>query len=288
MPRHSYLIVGLAKTGTTIIATTLRNTLRINDFCIEPQEIASVAKFDNCDRLVIKIIFDHWRLQSEALRTFAGKAIANKALTAIILVRDPRDEAISRLHYFAFDYFSGRPTTEEERDEWVDVFRRKEAEPDRIGLTDMQRHLMDRFGRGFLPDKEIYNSYSRFIDDMLTLDASACHLLRYEDFIGDNVQNPSLDSILSGPREIRVAELEQVRRTGSSGEWNSYLTDEDLKFINGTCEAFLRKFGYPLQRQSARGRPSPATGSQYVQKLIDEARRRFHKRLERTGNPSHQ
>jgi hypothetical protein len=58
MSRQWYVIVGLAKTGTTAVAMTLLNTLRIPAFCMEPEDAAEVAPFAGHQRLVVKILFE--------------------------------------------------------------------------------------------------------------------------------------------------------------------------------------------------------------------------------------
>jgi Sulfotransferase domain len=269
-----YLIVGLAKTGTTAVAMTLRNTLRVSDFCIEPKELATIEQAVASRRLVIKIIFDHWKTSADTLKAFVRNSVGERTLATIAIVRDPRDEAVSRLHYAAFDYFSTRPTTDDQRAAWIEIFRRKEETPDSISLIDMQNEIVRQFGRRFLPAKDLYETYCRFIDDIMDMDATAVHLLRYEDFVRDTIPNKALQAMLSGSRDVG-AELRRVYRSGSSGDWQHFLTGNDLVTINTTCEPFLRRFNYPFERISALGRPSAATGSDYVAKLIDEARSQF-------------
>jgi len=278
MSRERYVIVGLAKTGTTAVAMTLRNTLRIAGFCMEPHDLAAIEA-EASDRLIVKILFDHWVDRAQQLREFLCNASNGPAPTTIIVVRDPRDEAISRLHYLAYNYFSTRPTTDEDRAAWVDIFRQKEAAPQRVGLIDMQRQIIDRFGAGFLITRHVYESYLRFVDDILTKNDKPAHFLRYEDYVARTIPRGPLQALLSGSRDVGAA-FQRVHRRGSSGDWHTFLTDDDLTTINGVCEAFLRRFGYPLGRDSDRATPSEAishsTGSEYVERLITEARRDYH------------
>jgi hypothetical protein len=285
MPPEWYLIVGLAKTGTTAVAATLRNTLRVSDYCIEPAELATIEQAVGCRRLVIKIIFDHWKARADTLKAFVNNSVGDHTLATIAIVRDPRDEAVSRLHYAAFDYFSTKPTTEDQRAAWIEIFRRKEAAPNSISLIDMQNQIMRQFGRGFLAAKDLYETYCQFIDDIMESDATAVHLLRYEDFVRDAIPNPVLRAMLSGSRDVGPT-FRRVHRSGSSGDWQHFLTDSDLTVINSTCEPFLRRFNYPLERSGASGGPSAATGSDYVERLIDEARSQFREPEQRITRPS--
>ena len=60
MTREWYIIAGLAKTGTTVVARTLARTLQINKFCMEPKSLMDIEPFAKEPRLTIKIIFDAW------------------------------------------------------------------------------------------------------------------------------------------------------------------------------------------------------------------------------------
>jgi hypothetical protein len=268
----------LAKTGTTAVAMTLRNTLRISGFCMEPQDLAAIEA-EPSDRLIVKILFDHWVDRAQQLRELLCDAGSGPAPIAIIVVRDPRDEAISRLHYLAYNYFSMRPTTDEDRDAWVDIFRQKEAAPRRVGLIDMQRQIIDRFGAGFLITQNVYESYLKFVDDVLTKSSKTAHFLRYEDYVGRTIPRGPLQALLAGSRDVGAV-FQRVHRRGSSGDWHAFLTDDDLLAINGICGAFLHRFGYPLERDADRVNPGEAishsTGSEYVERLIAEARRDYH------------
>ena len=173
MSRDWYFIVGLAKTGTTSIAMTLANTLGVSDVLVEPKELTTIEQYNAQTRIVIKIIFDHWQTRSESLRDVVTRTVERRTPTTILIVRDPRDEAVSRLHYAAFEYFSKRSTTAQDREAWIDMFRRKEENPQNIGLIDMQTEMLTRFGVGFLPGRALYETYCRFIKDVSTPDASA-------------------------------------------------------------------------------------------------------------------
>src|SRR5262249_54419578 len=94
------LVVGLAKTGTTVVARTLQRTLQIPSFCMEPKDLKEVERPANCDRLVVKIIFDHWLDRLDELARACGGGGTALVPTVIFVVRDPRDELVSRLHYF--------------------------------------------------------------------------------------------------------------------------------------------------------------------------------------------
>ena len=146
MTREWYLIIGLAKTGTTAVAMTLRNTLQIEGFCMEPRDLAKIEA-ETDERLVIKMLFDHWVDRVEMLEEFLRDPKTGGMTTTIAIVRDPRDEAISRLHYAAYNYFSARPTSEQDRLDWLEIFYRKEATPNSARSRQIRAARRRRYSR---------------------------------------------------------------------------------------------------------------------------------------------
>ena len=52
MSRERYLIVGLGKTGTTAVAMTLANTLKIADVLLEPKDLTTIERANAYQRLM--------------------------------------------------------------------------------------------------------------------------------------------------------------------------------------------------------------------------------------------
>jgi hypothetical protein len=100
--------------------------------------------------------------------------------------------------------------------------------------------------------------------------ATATYLLRHEDFVDHTIADGPLQHILSGSRNVGPL-FRRVYRSGSSGDWRQFLTDDDLIVMNRTCEAYLRRFNYPLARETTKEKPSRRAGSDYVANVIAEA-----------------
>jgi hypothetical protein len=263
MAREWYVVVGLAKTGTTIVATTILRTLKIGAFCMEPDDPSDVARFAHNDRLVIKILYDFWYRRPADLNELC-RSIA----PVIAMVRDPRDEMVSRLHYLAHAFFLSRPTSDDDRSAWLDVFQRKEAGAS-TGLLDMWEQLDQRFGIGSLwSPGPLHTEYATFVAATPQL-----HVLRYEDFLSRQISDPELQRILAGARDVGL-DLRHVLRTGAKDNWQGFFTDRDMAYFNKELGPFLARFGYSLERHGGSA-PSPAGGSAYVARLIDDARARF-------------
>ena len=271
MQRGWYIILGPAKTGTTVVARTLLNRVTPDGFSMEPVSRHELEALRGAKRIAVKIIFDTWREQLTDLTAVCAGNEQAGVPTTICLIRDPRDELVSRLHYFAYSFFATRPTTEEQRASWVRIFQKKEADPGGVSLLDMEEELWRTFGEGFRPPPELHRSYQQFVDDLRALPANKCHLLRYEDFIERRIP-PDLNRFLLGPQLVHPLE-QRVHRSGSKGAWHRFFTDHDTEFYNRYFEQYLTTFDYPLVRNVEIGPPvSSHTGSAYVARLIDEAR----------------
>jgi len=191
--------------------------------------------------------------------------------TVIFVIRDPRDELISRLHYFPYSVFSSRPSTAEQRASCIALFERKEASPETLGLLDMQDELWRMFESGFFGPGLLHRRYAEFVQGFVDSSGDNTYLLRYEDFIRRTIPEPYLQAMLAGEQAVPQQE-QRVLRSASSGAWNAFFTDRDTAFYNQYFEAFLLKFGYPLERRIGAGPPiSNTTGSEYVARLIKEA-----------------
>ena len=266
-----YLVVGLAKTGTTVVARTLQRTLQIPNFCMEPKDLAKIEQAADCERLVVKIIFDHWQDRLDDLAQVCGRGSTALVPTVIFVIRDPRDELISRLYYFPYSFFSSRPSRAEQRASCIALFERKEASPETLGLLDMQEELWRMFESGFFGPGLLHRRYAEFVQGFVDSSGDNTYLLRYEDFISRAIPQPPLQDMLSGAQEVHQLER-RVLRSASSGAWNAFFTDRDTAFYNQHFEAFLLKFGYSLERRVGAGPPiSNTTGSEYVARLIKEA-----------------
>jgi hypothetical protein len=269
---EKYVVVGLAKTGTTVVARTLQRTLQIRGFCMEPKNPAEIGRAAaSCERLVVKIIFDHWQDRLDDLAQVCAGDGTSSVPTVIFVIRDPRDEIVSRLHYFPYTVFTSRPSTPEQRVSCIALFERKEASPETIGLLDLQEDLWRMFGRRFFHPGLLHRHYAEFVQGFVDASRDKTYLLRYEEFISRAIPEPPLQAMLTGAQEVPRQE-QRVLRSASSGAWNRFFTDPDTAFFNQYFEMFLVKFGYPLERRIGAGPPvSSTTGSEYVARLIKEA-----------------
>jgi hypothetical protein len=233
---------------------------------MEPDESADLAPFAQHARLVVKVLFDSFRMKPAELLSICD------APMIVAMIRDPRDEVVSRLHYLAYTYFLTRPTTEDDRNAWLDIFHDKDTCAS-YGVLDIERRLMNRFQTGMGPPGPLHDLYSKFLTELRAAAGERVHLLRHEDFIDNTIADPLLARILSGPRDVGP-QLRRVHRTGRYGEWQRFFADVDTAHFNNELAPFLREYGYPFERTQPPAL-SPADGTTYIAALIDDARRRF-------------
>ncbi|MBV8745996.1 MAG: hypothetical protein JO134_13240 [Xanthobacteraceae bacterium] len=271
MQKDWYIVLGPAKTGTTVVARTLLNAVTPDGFSMEPTSRHELEALRGTKRVAVKIIFDTWRQQLTDLTAVCTGDARAGVPTTICLIRDPRDELVSRLHYFAYSFFATHPATDEQCASWIRIFQKKEADPDGVSLLEMEEELWRTFGEGFRPPPELHRSYLQFVEDLGALPANKSNVLRYEDFIDGRIPR-NLNGFLKGPQLVHPLE-QRVLRSGSKGAWHRFFTDRDTEFYNRYFDHYLIKFDYPLARDVETGPPvSSSTGSAYVARLIDEAR----------------
>ncbi len=280
MDLQRYLVVGLAKTGTTVISKTIQNTSGIARYGLEPKSISYFEELgETDDDAVVKILFDHWRSRLHLLDAVVTNELATDFTRTIFITRDPRAEVISRLHYVGFTHFLKNDADEADVQRWLEIFRRKEADPESVSLRDMFAYLRDNFG--VYSDQFVANTaansrgYAEYIHQRPILHAD---LLRYEDFIAGDVAAHPCGELLSGSREVGER-LHRTRRSGGEEDWTSFVLPSDEPWLNESMAEALAALGYSQEAPGGPKTVEPERSSRYVERIIREAR-------ERRANPN--
>lgn len=269
-----YLVVGMAKTGTTVISKTIQNTLGIQNYFLEPNAISFFERFasESGTDGVVKILYDSWFKRPRLLNAILFDELGCKFTTNVLITRDPRAEFISRLHYIAYAYFVQNPLGENDKDDWVSIFRKKEEDP-AVPLSVMIDAIAGRFGCRQRPQNLIVERYADLIS---RLPENRRTLLRYEDFVTGSLSGHPLEHVLGGNREVG-ADLARTRRSAGNDDWMSFVTDDDIGWMQQAFGPLCIALGYPpeIPDKATRSRVAapilPANSSEYVARLIDEA-----------------
>ncbi len=234
---ENILVIGLGKTGTTVISKTICNSLPKAEYILEPKEIPLFEAPLHENReipAVVKMLFDHWIAKPRMRNAIVHNEARLKFGKRISITRDPRDELISRLYYVIkpyFDskveYFKQNPQEKETAiEKWIQIFQEKETNPGKTSIVSMNQKLQDAFGVNLLKDHRLNTQYSNFLSNTTVL-----FNVKYEDFINGNrleLEN-YLGFDLSENKDM--GNLEYTKRSEGVNNWKKYFTETDVVFF---------------------------------------------------------
>jgi hypothetical protein len=265
----SALVVGMNKTGTTIVASVIKDSIAGAHLYVEP---GTVAFFEKCGKStfprVVKILYEHWMQRPLLLTGIVRGESGFRPDRSVAVVRDPRDALISALMYSVFELVAAG-AGREQVGAWVEIIREKEASPEKHSLIDVMANLNRIFNVSYSVDWFFANfvNYSAWIAD----NKEYFHVLKYEDFVAGNTAALSayLGTELSISREVDP-ELRRVARTKRSGDWRRMMLPEDVAYWRGRFGGALERHGYHDWEIDPE-RSDPAGGSDYILRITAEA-----------------
>jgi len=263
------LVVGMGKTGTTIVASVIWNSIAPARLEMEPLNVGFFEKRGNVDsRLVVKLLYEHWMQRHSLLTGILRGEAGFRADKTVAMIRDPRDGLISALMYSPFQRVVNG-ASKEQIDEWVRIVRDKEANPEKYSVLDLVDNLNRIFDAGYTPDWffENFMRYAEWMGD----NTDYFHLLRYEDFVAGRTAELSayLGIELSSSREVDPA-VRRVARTKQSGEWRRMMLTKDVTYWRERYGSALAMYGY-CDWEIHPERSDPAVGSEYILNITEEA-----------------
>jgi hypothetical protein len=278
---RSVIAIGAAKSGTTALFYALRNALRREGIetagLFEPHNQEEVEEYlaSGSDSVPLAKALLLWVAKWEP-RTFL------QFQKRIVICRDPRDNMISALTFkFPSRVRSGDKAKVEAL---INIFREKEAAPDKISVLEMLRRIRP------LTDKDEDFSMplrrnALFPADFRRRYGDQCFFLPYEDFVEGRL------GALSDYVGIRIdpgAEIDArhsfVTRKRTARDWPNWFLEEDIDFFVREVQGDYRLLGFdPEERPLVRREIAPEHCSQYVRKMVDriEEKRRTRKALRR-------
>lgn len=264
----AWLIVGLARSGTTALFSAVAQSLgRPRLFFEEPaQQLITALHRDPSTPLVAKLIFGNERCQSilEAAELFDHK---------VLLQRDPRDNLVSAMLYIV----ATRPAQLADPafcGQLMDLVRRKQAAPGKLALTEIIR-LIDNAMGGSLVTRvlERFSEFAQFAER----GGDAWLRLRYEDMVAGRLPAWGAAHGLSLPAVAQLpADLERhVTRSRGAGDWRHWFTPFDVEALRSSIDPVLRQLGYPTDWSLApRPQISDEHSWRYLQRMMDDRRQR--------------
>lgn len=233
------LVLGKAKTGTTVISKTILNSLpKGAQYVFEPCDTAPFEQRYGAPGTVTKVLFDHWTHNKRELQAAVHNGHALQFDKRVVLRRDPRDEVISLLLYYPFDL--KRAVADLSRfDAWIDFLAEKEAAPGAISFLDMCRKFDSLFNVNFTPSLSrlhtLDGGYLRFCQQM----TAPHYVYKYEDFMKGETRHLAryIGVDLTDERDVGD-KYAQTYRSGSHDNWKRYYTPQDIDFFKQYAEYF--------------------------------------------------
>lgn len=227
------LVIGLAKSGTSILMYRIANGLKERREYFEPRGIEGQLDIDFhtnvCQwtgNVVTKIVF-------HPNRPHGLKEIMAQYDRVVWIVRDPRDQFISSFFYV---WYKGHDPDPYKYDKALAITRQKETAPSATPFYEMAEILYrkQRF-------KQVYEPLLELLEDQ----KEQFFLLHYEDFIDGNLQDlhDYLGFSIDEVAEVRNR-VNRVARSKAYGNWRRWFTPEDVEYYKAHINSYLEALAY--------------------------------------------
>jgi hypothetical protein len=252
------LIVGIARSGTSALYFKLKQALPDTTWCLyEPPRFDSTDPGGLPDVLAKIVIGPADKFDYTSFCGFDRK---------IMIVRDPRDNLISRLLYHPCATAAFRADRAKIA-VFLNTLRCKEADPRSVSVVE----LMDwfHFLTGLCRREWLTMMYDIALDFHRANDEFV--VCKYEDFIaGRNGTIGDYLGISLPPGEAVVAaQYQHVVRTKSAHNWKDWFTPDDVDYFAPYLKPFMAAYGYADDWELAeKPHIDPAHTSEFVRRSV--------------------
>lgn len=250
------VIVGQAKSGTTALFHVLKQSLPGGyRLLFEPTGYRGPHK----ERVLAKVLIN----PGVALGDFDGFE------KKILIIRDPRDNLVSRLLYAIYDNSFIMDDARLYR--FVALVERKQNYPKDVSLRALFELLND-LSEGNVLERALLSQKAA----MAFEDAHAgYHRYRYEDLVARSFSGIEhhLGMSLRFNGEVDP-EYSRVTRTRTAGDWRNWFTESDIEYFRAELHHYMIRYGYDTNWiPESNPRIAPEHASQYLLRLAREKRR---------------
>jgi hypothetical protein len=229
------LVIGKAKTGTTIISKTIQHSInKENEYHHEPKNIMFFERKIFSEKIkshVVKIIFEHWNSKPRMRNAICHNEATLKFNKIVCIKRDFLDEIVSRFMYILRPYSKKKEISDIQLQLWIDLLREKETNPSSISFLNMIKKMHEIFKIDFIANINSCIRYSCEYANFIKTNNKIIHTVQYENFIkGETAQ---LEEYLEFPlNNIRnVGELSHTTRSKTYNNWKTFFTEEDVEYF---------------------------------------------------------
>jgi hypothetical protein len=252
----NYLVSGLAKSGTTMLFSRIRQALDANvETFFEPDQQAQLqgilsqgAHRDTLSKVLIG------RLTSD-------DTLLHKFDKHVVIYRDPRDQFVSMLLYLFYDFqVSG---DQQGYDKCFAALEKKQHDPARHSAIELYNEVASTVGRA---SAVVFSNLHRVQKDYI--ETFVPHRARYEDLLDghwaelENYLGLTLDEDAQVPQEYN-----RVVRSKGYGDWRYWLNEDDIEYTNTYWGKSIAALGYSPGAIIAKQAIAPDTTLDYVKQF---------------------
>ncbi len=276
------LVVGKAKTGTTVISKSVEHSLQNAKYILEPSDIrfAYTKHFQEHPNNVVKILYETWASRPHFLAALVHSETAAKFDKIIGIARDPRDQLISLIHFYIDTVVWKQGLDRDKLERWVAVLAGKERAPDSISMMGVIGRFKEIYGIDVFQISLQTRRYLRFLQNH----RDQMHVLKYEAFMTGDLAGLEqyLGFKLSDNRDVGY--LDHTPRSKSFNNWKRYMLPSDIDTVRNAYAEFMTTLGYDDWELTPADRLDSATGSEYTRRTAERRLAVMEKRLKETSD----
>jgi hypothetical protein len=270
MEHNNILVIGPAKTGTTVISKAIQHSLKSAQYHLEPKSIIFFEQGNHVDASnpqVVKIIFEHWNAMPRMRNALIHNEAKMKFRKVVAIKRDPRDELISRLLYIIYPYTQANGYDNKFVSKWIELWADKERNPKSLSIYKMIEVFNKLSGMNFLGFLNRKVDYSRF----LTSNKKRLFTISYEDFMRGKLRELEDYCGFFLVLDRGVDELTRTARSCSYNNWKKYFTDQDVDIFKKILGELTEGMGYTDWQLEDVDALDPKHCSEYLCRLVRES-----------------
>ena len=255
------LVVGLAKSGTSILTYRIADGMGEHKLFFEPKANMGLVDVD-----IHKQITANPRMLSKSLfypnvknnLNNIGRLYDKK----IWIVRDPRDHLIST---FFYRWRHTGQYKKETFDACLELVKKKEAKPGSVSfmkILNTAQYDVAHFSKQYAKVAQVLSKVKL-----------NWFVLSYEDFVDNKVEHLNTYLGIKVNTEAGVdPSLKRVERSKAYGNWRSWFTQDDVKALKPILNSKLKALGYDESDWNLDKKPklSSKQGSEYMIKLTEK------------------
>lgn len=266
------LIIGKAKTGTTILSKLIENAVDNTVYHMEPANANYFYKndFAKGKNHIVKVIFEHWSKSPHLRMCLLRNELPLKFDKIVFIVRDPRDELISRLLYFIYPHMVNNKYNEAIFNKWKSVCQQKETQLGKFSFIQMMHEFNGIFNTQF--DNQFKNGHHFLQFAAKQQELKQCYVIKYENLIDQKFEGIEkyLGFNLSPEVDQNSGALGRVSRSKGYGNWRNFFTPIDVRMLRH----FLKPnkfYGFNDWQLNEKQIINPEECSLYLEKLKEAA-----------------